>query len=52
MLAESRFAMTLADLAELNGLYARWGRRKELKLKAWDIWLLVYRMGELGLKLP
>ena len=40
--------MTIAELAELNGLYARWAHRKELKLKDW----LVNRMVELGLKLP
>ena len=44
--------MTIADLTELNGLYSRWAKRVELKIKWWDIWLLVYRMQELGLKLP
>ena len=44
--------MTIAELQELNCLYSRWAKRKELKLRGWDIWLLVYRMGELGLKLP
>ena len=44
--------MTISELAELNGLYASWAHRKELKLKGWEIWLLVDRMVELGLKLP
>ena len=44
--------MTIADLTELNGLYSRWAKRVELKLKGWEIWLLVDRIVELGLKLP
>ena len=44
--------MTVSELAELSGLYSRWAHRKELKLKGWEIWLLVARIQELGLKLP
>ncbi len=44
--------MTVSELVELNGLYARWAHREKLKLKAWEVWMLVYRLEELGLKLP
>ncbi len=44
--------MTIAELAELNGLYARWAHREKLKLKWWEVWALAQRMEELGLELP
>jgi len=43
--------MTIATLAELNGLYARWSHRVDLRLKQWEIQLLRLRIEELGLKL-
>lgn len=40
------------DLAEAVGLYARYVKRRELKLKAWEVWMIVNRLIELGVKMP
>jgi hypothetical protein len=44
--------MTVADLTEMNMLYARWANRAKNKLKWFDEFLIRERLLELGLDLP